>query len=561
MEQESDVVLDAIAQIPSVEESDFERATSLSLETGEAVEQILVQLGAMTENDLAEIYCEALGLVRSGPDDYPDEGVGADVFSAKYLLQSRVLPLAIEDDYVAVALSNPRDESAIEGVSFALSRPVTPTVGTRSEIEEAVYRLYDLPRPGEDLTGDADEEIDVSDEASRLRDLASEAPIVRLVNAVIARAVDAGASDIHIEPLERRLRIRLRIDGVLSEIESPPLAAAAAIVSRAKIMANLDIAERRLPQDGRIKVVIRGKPIDLRVSTVPTSHGESVVLRILDRGSLELDFHSLGFDDKAQENIEELISHPHGVLLVTGPTGSGKTTTLYTALTKLNTSARKILTIEDPIEYVLGGVNQSQVNPDIGRTFANGLRSFLRQDPDVMMVGEIRDRETADISIQAALTGHLVLSTLHTNDAIGGVIRLMDMGVDDYLITSAVVGLLSQRLVRKLCPNCRTAYDAPPELVRRLNLHERSGKKRIQLFASKGCSECHGTGYRGRIAIFEILKTTDEFRALVLKRAGQTELKGQAIKDGMRPIFEDGLIKALRGETTIEEVFRVTRDI
>ncbi len=561
LEQTGDVVLDAIAHNQLVEPSDLERAHALADESDEKVEHLLVQIGALSETDLAEIYCSTLGLSRVKTELYPQEPLGADTLSSKFLIQEKVLPISISDNEAIVALADPRNENAIDGMTFAFGRKVMPAIGTRSEIEEALYRLYDLEAPGEDLAGTSDDDLEYSEDASRLRDLASEAPIVRLVNAVIARAVDASASDIHIEPLERRMRIRLRIDGVLQEIESPPLAAAAAIVSRTKIMANLDIAERRLPQDGRIKVVIRGKPIDLRVSTVPTNHGESVVLRILDRGSLELDFATLGFDKAAKAKIDELLAFPHGVFLVTGPTGSGKSTTLYTALAQLNTKERKILTIEDPIEYVLEGINQSQVNPDIGRTFAQALRSFLRQDPDVMMVGEIRDKETADIGIQSSLTGHLVLSTLHTNDAIGAVTRLIDMGVDDYLITSSVIGLMSQRLVRKLCPSCRTPYDAPGELVQKLGLKRVSNQRRFELFAASGCADCHETGYRGRVAILEIVQISDDLRSLILRRATQSELKQQAIADGMRPLFEDGLRKALAGETTVDEVLRVTRDI
>ncbi|MCB1765595.1 MAG: Flp pilus assembly complex ATPase component TadA, partial [Candidatus Competibacteraceae bacterium] len=370
------------------------------------------------------------------------------------------------------------------------------------------------------------------------------------------------ASDIHIEPFENRLKVRYRVDGVLREVESPPSRLSAAVISRIKIMAKLNIAERRLPQDGRIQLRAQGKEIDLRVSTVPTLWGESVVMRILDKASMVLNFEALGFSPRTLKRFLDVLMMPHGIIVVTGPTGSGKTTTLYTALLTLNTPERKILTVEDPVEYQLEGINQIQVKPQINLTFANALRSIVRQDPDVIMIGEMRDLETAGIAVQSALTGHLVLSTLHTNDAAGGVTRLLDMGVDDYLLTSTINGILAQRLVRLLCLHCREPYPALPELVEEMRLQrfvetEDRGSG-ITLYKAVGCEQCGGTGYRGRAAIMEFLIMSDPLRRLVLKHADATVLQAEAQKEGMDTLYEDGLRKVVAGHTTIEEVLRVT---
>jgi general secretion pathway protein E len=371
---------------------------------------------------------------------------------------------------------------------------------------------------------------DLTDEEQiqHLKDLASEAPVIRLVNLMIARAVESRASDIHIEPFENRLKVRYRVDGVLREVESPPSRLSAAVISRIKIMAKLNIAERRLPQDGRIQLRAQGKEIDLRVSTVPTLWGESVVMRILDKASVVLDFETLGFSPRTLGRFLEILHMPHGIILVTGPTGSGKTTTLYTALQTINTPERKILTVEDPVEYQLEGVNQIQVKPQINLTFANALRAIVRQDPDVIMIGEMRDLETAGIAVQSALTGHLVLSTLHTNDAAGSVTRLLDMGVEDYLLTSTINGILAQRLVRLLCTRCRQPYPALPELVEEMRLHRFADTRDITLFKPVGCEHCGGTGYRGRAASMEFLVMSDPLRRLVLKHADAGDLQDTA---------------------------------
>jgi len=389
--------------------------------------------------------------------------------------------------------------------------------------------------------------------------MASEAPIVRIVNLLFNRAVESRASDIHIEPFENRLDVRYRIDGVLQDTESPPANATAAILSRIKLIAKINIAERRLPQDGRIQIQAHGKTIDLRVSTVPTLHGESLVLRLLDKEQVTLDFSALGFTAAMQAELAKLLDLPHGILLSTGPTGSGKTTTLYTALQRLNTRERKILTVEDPIEYQLPGVNQIQVKPQIDLTFANALRSIVRQDPDVIMIGEIRDLETAAIAVQSALTGHLVLSTLHTNDAGSSVTRLLDMGLEDYLLTSTLNGILAQRLVRVLCSHCRQSYQPVPELVAELGLRRLSEGDGLTLHRAVGCEQCSQTGYRGRQVIAELLVTSDPVRRAILARADGNEIQRIAIEQGMESMKTDGLRKALAGTTTIEEVTRVTQ--
>jgi general secretion pathway protein E len=377
---------------------------------------------------------------------------------------------------------------------------------------------------------------------------------------MITKAVEARASDIHIEASESRLRVRFRIDGVLQDIEPPANRFRAAIVSRIKIMAKLNIAERRLPQDGRIKLAIRGTPIDLRISTIPTMHGEGVVMRVLDREGVALDFASLGIEGQTLETLLGITDRPNGIVLVTGPTGSGKTTTLYAALVHLNNPDKKIVTVEDPIEYQLEGINQIQVKPSIGLSFANVLRSILRHDPDIIMVGEIRDVETAQIAIQAALTGHLVLSTLHTNDAAGTLTRLLDMGAEDYLLTSTLNGVAAQRLVRTLCPHCRIKEKALPELIVQLDLRRYIADPEIYVYHPKGCEHCNGTGFFGRTSLCEILVMTDSMRRLILRRAEAGELHRAAVEEGMRTMFDDGIAKALAGITTVEEVLRVTRE-
>jgi len=539
----------------------LERARRLEAESGERIDHIAAKLGLVSERDLAAAYAELIGSAVVAAADFPAEPVAPERIKRTFLKQARVIPLVESETALVVAMADPLDDVVVRALEFALGKEIHRRAGMPADIEAAYERLYSDGRSALDRISDAAgerEDDDRDTDLERLKDLASEAPVIRLVNALITRAVEMGASDIHLESGESRLRLRYRVDGVLREIEPPPARLKSAIVSRLKIMAKLNIAERRLAQDGRIRLAVRGKEIDFRVSTTPAIHGESVVLRILDRGSLALDFAELGFEDHLLRPFLDILDRPHGILLVTGPTGSGKTTTLYTALTTLNSPDRKILTIEDPIEYLLEGINQVQVRPQIGLTFASALRSFLRQDPDIMMVGEIRDLETAQIAVQAALTGHLVLSTVHTNDAASAMTRLLDMGIEDYLLTSTINGVLAQRLVRKLCPSCGQPYSPSLDLCGRLGLSDIAA---ATLCRPVGCKACSATGYAGRTMISELMPMTDGIRSLVLRHAEARELQAQAIAGGMQTMYAHGIKKALAGITTIEEVIRVTCDI
>ena len=542
-------------------DADLQRARRVQEGTGENLDSLLVKLGLVSERDLAEALSTQLKLPLVQPADYPDTPVTNGGVSARFLKESRAIPLFEDEQGLTVAMANPTDDYVLAALRLATGKAVWPRVAMPSEWEAAFERLYGSGRSAMgqivDSIGLADNLTD-EEQIQHLKDLASEAPVIRLVNLMTARAVESRASDIHIEPFENRLKIRYRVDGVLREVESPPSRLSAAVISRIKIMAKLNIAERRLPQDGRIQLRAQGKEIDLRVSTVPTLYGESVVMRILDKASVVLDFAKLGFSPRTLKRFLDVLHLPHGIILVTGPTGSGKTTTLYTALQTINTPERKILTVEDPVEYQLEGVNQIQVKAQINLTFANALRAIVRQDPDVIMIGEMRDVETAGIAVQSALTGHLVLSTLHTNDAAGSITRLLDMGVEDYLLTSTINGILAQRLVRLLCTQCRQPYPALPELADELRLHRFSDTRDITLYKSVGCEQCGGTGYRGRAAIMEFLVMSDPLRRMVLKHADDGELQAAAQKEGMDTMYEDGLRKAVAGLTTIEEVLRVT---
>jgi general secretion pathway protein E len=534
------------------------RALRLAAASAEPVHSLMVKLGLVPERDVAEALAQLLQLPLAGPADFPDLPMDGERVSVNFLKQARILPLAETEHGLAVAMADPLDRYTIGAMQLFAGKPVSPWVAAPGDIEAALERLYGRDRANRELVQTVDTpHLGAEEDVRRLRDLASEAPVVRMVSRIIARAVDARASDIHIEPFEQSLRVRYRIDGALREVEAPPTELGAAVISRIKIMARLDIAERRLPQDGRIKVAVRGRDIDLRVATIPAMHGEGVVLRVLDRSSVVLDFEKLGFESEALGLYRKALVRPNGIILVTGPTGSGKTTTLYTSLIELNTPDRKILTIEDPIEYQLHGINQVQIKPQIGLSFAAILRSMLRHDPDVIMVGEIRDLETAQIAIQAALTGHLVLSTVHTNNAAGTLTRLLDMGVEDYLLTSTLNAIVAQRLVRQLCQHCRQAYAPLPELREQLGFEPRG---ELVFWQRQGCEQCGGTGYHGRISINEVLVMTDPVRQQLLRHAEAVELQRTAIAAGMRPMFQDGMSKVMAGVTTIEEVLRVTRE-
>jgi len=542
----------------------LERALRLQEDSGEKLGQLLVTLGLVAQRDVAEALASELALPLVDAAGYPEFPILEERVSARFLRESRALPVREDETEVALAMADPTDTYTIGAFEMVTGRSVRPLVAIPTELEAALERLYGSGRSAQSqLIGDVETRVDelaFDADVQQLKDLASEAPVIRLVSLLITNALETRASDIHVEPFENRLHVRYRIDGVLHDVESPPKRLSAAVISRIKIMANLDIAERRLPQDGRIRLRVQGKEIDLRVSTVPTMHGESVVMRILDKGGVALDFDRLGFEEDTLKRFLDVLMQPHGILLVTGPTGSGKTTTLYTALDRLNQPDVKILTVEDPVEYQMAGINQIQVKPQIDLTFANALRSIVRQDPDVIMIGEIRDLETAQIAVQSALTGHLVLSTVHTNDAPSTMNRLLDMGVEDYLLTSTIVGILAQRLVRTLCPHCKESYVALPELAEQMNLRKFTKDGDITLWHAKGCNQCSHTGYTGRISILEMLPITDEIRSLVMKHATATDLRAEAIREGMVTMYEDGLRKALKGVTTFEEVLRVTRE-
>ena len=536
-----------------------ERGRRVAAESGQRLDAVLIQLGLVSERGLADSYAGLLGVPLATPERYPAaEPLFADRLSARFLRHGRALPVAIEGDTLTVAVADPLDAFTPAAVAAATGLRVALEVAVPIELDAALARLYPDTTGDAEAAADADQGAPLEEDAERLKDLASEAPVIRLVNQLIARAVETGASDIHLEPFEDRLRVRYRYDGVLHEIESPPARLSAAITSRVKIMARLDIAERRLPQDGRIKLAVRGQDVDFRVSTVPSLHGEKVVLRVLDRGAVAFDYARLGLPAPLVAKWSAALELPNGIVLVTGPTGSGKTTTLYTGLLALNQVARNIVTVEDPIEYQLPGVNQIQVKPQIGLDFANLLRSILRQDPDVIMVGEIRDLETAQIAVQASLTGHLVLSTVHTNSAAATIARLRDMGLEDYLLAATLRGVLAQRLVRRLCPECKREAEVPPEMIRRFGLDKRTTET-MRLWHPVGCPKCRGTGYRGRLAIAEFLRPNQELERLIFAKAETAEIERAAVAGGMVPMFDAGLDAALAGTTTVEEVVRSIR--
>ncbi|MFC6841341.1 type II secretion system ATPase GspE [Xanthomonas theicola] len=547
-----------------LKDGDLLRARQLQRESGDGLLSLLARLGLVSERDHAEVSAEVLELplldAKQLPATAPETLPEAQPLSLRFLKQFHVCPLGERDGALELWMADPHEPYAADAARLATGLRVLPRVGLRSEIDDLIERWFGQGRSAMGaIVETADGDSAAADDIEHLRDLASEAPVIRLVNLVIQRAVELRASDIHIEPFESRLKVRYRVDGVLIDGESPPAKLTAAVISRVKIMAKLNIAERRLPQDGRIMLRVQGKELDLRVSTVPTAHGESVVMRLLDRETVVFDFHRLGFTDAFLPQFRKVLEQPHGILLVTGPTGSGKTTTLYTALSQLNTADVKIITVEDPVEYQIEGINQIQAKPQIGLDFAHALRSIVRQDPDIIMIGEMRDLETARIAIQSALTGHLVLSTLHTNNAAGGITRLLDMGVEDYLLTSTINGILAQRLVRRLEPTHAERYPASPEEIEKFDLRRLQPEGDIFLFRPRP-SVIAPTGYLGRTTIMEFLVMNDALRRAVMRHAGMGEIEQLAREAGMRTMYEDGLGKALSGQTTIEEVLRVTEE-
>ena len=532
------------------------------LQVGRYLGKTLVDHGYIHADVLLETLSKELSLPFISLEEYPKTQLPIKELniSEAFLKEKTIFPIQIKDDTLTIAVFDPFDLHTIENLKISLGKNIKILLSTEETIVEAIETYYGagestMGRMVESIKDDENSFTDTDLDTEHIRDMASEAPVIKLVNHIISKATEMGASDIHLEPFAEDLILRYRIDGILHNFEAPPKKLNSALCTRIKIMAKLDISERRLPQDGRIKLKVHGKDIDMRVSTLPTLYGESVVIRILDRGNLTVELEKMGFPKQELEQFQKLIHKPYGKLLVTGPTGSGKTTTLYGALQNINTPDKKIITIEDPVEYQIRGINQIHVKPQIGLDFASGLRSIVRQDPDVIMVGEIRAAQTADVAIQAALTGHLVFSTVHTNDAAGAITRLLDMGVENYLISSALLGILAQRLVRVICRTCIEPIEVAPALIAEI---DNPGQDSIKAFHGKGCKECNHTGFRGRAGIYELLVVDETVRQLILTKATSQTIRESARKKGMTTLREDGWKKVAKGITTVEEVLRVT---
>ena len=566
MESIHDQIASYLIEKGLIQKEDLEKVLppNQPTEEGLSIEERLISSGLLTEEKFRSAIEEFFGVPFATKEDFPQEPVLINTLSIQFMKESKFIPARLVDKELTVILSNPLDFYTIDAIRLATHCDIRVLAGQQTEILQAIERSYgagatSMEKIIEDMDSIPEHQAEDEENVDHLRDMASEGPVIRLVNLIISRAIELRASDIHFEPFEDLFRVRYRIDGVLHDVESPPKRLQAAIVSRVKIMAKLNIAERRLPQDGRIMLRVKGKEIDFRVSSVPTIYGESTVLRILDKSIILLDIEELGFPEDTLEGFRELIQRPHGILLVTGPTGSGKTTTLYCILEKINSPEKKIITVEDPVEYQLRGINQIQVKPSIGLTFANALRSIVRQDPDVILIGEIRDAETAEIAIHSALTGHLVLSTLHTNDAPSAITRLIDMGMEDYLLSSTIIGILAQRLVRVACPICQVPYSPDPAILKEMKL-DGQNQAGLHIIEVKGCERCSQTGYLGRAGIFEFLPITDRIQKLIQGKRDSNVIKEVARKNGMRTLREDGWIKVKQGITTIPEVLRVTQE-
>jgi general secretion pathway protein E len=546
-------------------QDDLQKALGLQRERKGRLGKILLDLGYVSQQDLQSVLSEQLGIPRVDPAELQEVPMEAATLPSGFLRQSLLYPYRVEDGTVFIAMADPLDSDNIRAIEQLMGRKAEVRLATEAAILKALDLWLGAEQPEEGVVApDADESSRVAEaeaaDIDQLRDLASEAPVIRWVNQSIARALERRSSDIHFEPFEKQFRVRYRIDGVLYEVPAPPREMQAAITSRIKLMAKLNIAEQRLPQDGRIPLRVLGREIDLRVSTLPTLYGESVVMRLLDRSASErFSLVTLGFPESLLRKMEHYLSLPHGLFLVTGPTGSGKSTTLYGSLRRLNTMDKKVITVEDPVEYQLPGVNQIHVNPQIGLTFAAGLRHIVRQDPDIIMIGEIRDLETAEIAMRAALTGHLVFSTLHTNDAPSAVTRLTDMGVEHYLVSSSLVAVLAQRLVRVLCPDCRKPYAAEGDELRKEGWECASGP--LTLYRAAGCAHCGHAGFLGRVGIFEFMELDEGIRRAIVARADASTLRAAARERGMRSLKEDGWLKIASGQTTVEEVLRVTQEV
>jgi type IV pilus assembly protein PilB len=555
----NDNIADQLLDSSLITQEQLELALSEQGKSGGSLGYNLVKTGAISEKAFSEFLSQEYQVPAVDLDDLHADEDSVELIPSEVATKFQVVPVKREGRILTVAMANPDNIFAIDDIKFITGLEVKPVVATETSIKRAIDRFYDSADSLAEVMRDMEEDFEIVEEMEEdlgLTEAQSEdAPVVKLVNSLISDAVNKAASDIHIEPFEKSLRVRFRIDGVLHEMMAPPIKMKGAIISRLKIMAELDIAEKRIPQDGRIKIRIGSKKIDLRVSTLPTIFGEKVVMRILDKSNLEIDLTKLGFQPDELQKFLKAIEAPYGMVLVTGPTGSGKTTTLYSALNRINVPTHNIMTAEDPVEYNLEGINQVNVHEEIGLTFASSLKAFLRQDPNIVMVGEIRDLETASIAVKAALTGHLVLSTVHTNDAPSTINRLIDMGIEPFLVASSTNLILAQRLVRRLCPHCKEEVKIHPEAMRELGI---GSEDPFNIFEARGCQKCSSTGYKGRLGLYEVMPISEEIREMILNRCSSNEIKIQAINEGMMTLRADGILKLKGGSTSLEEVLRET---
>ncbi len=555
MTQSGDPLAEVLVEARVITREQLETAAAARNGATERLDEALARLGLAREEDMYSAIARHLGLEYAADIDREIPAALLAQVPSDFAMRHQVLPLREEDHTLVVAMADPFDVMVLDDLRLLTSKDVRAVVAAPRRISEAIEQCY-MEKMFRDIDEMQAEEVAEEDlEIADLQKMAREALVIKLVNLIMHQAVQERASDIHIEPHEKELRVRYRVDGVLHDASSPPRHLHPAIISRIKIMSDMDIAERRLPQDGRARIKLADRMIDLRISAIPTLHGESVVIRLLDRSAGRMGLTDLGMGEDTLAPFRRLISRPHGIILATGPTGSGKSTTLHAALQEVYSPEKKVITIEDPVEYELPGANQINVRPEIGLTFASGLRHIVRQDPDIVMVGEIRDRETADIAIHAALTGHLVFSTVHTNDAAGAVTRLLDMGIEPYLAASSLIGVLAQRLVRTLCPQCKASFKPTPEDLREIGI-SREDAGSLTLYRAAGCDLCR-KGYFGRMGVFELLPVDDEVQRQVLAKVSSSDIKQRAVEKGMRTLLADGRDKALTGKTTIEEVLRV----
>jgi len=559
-----DRLLQILTESGLISKEQLERATELQRSRGESISNILIDENFISENELMLTLSEHLGIppINLSNIKIPEEII--EIIPKQLARFYQVVPISKMGNTLTVAMADPLNVFAIDDLKMLTNMELQPVISTPKAISEKQNQLFSAANGLESLLRDSDTEVEIkTDEDAEINidellEATGDTSVIQVVNIILVQAVQEGASDIHIEPFEKEVRVRFRIDGILYEKASPPKHMHPAIVSRIKIMSNLDIAERRLPQDGRFRVRLMNKEVDFRISMLPTAHGEKVVLRILDKSSSCLDLEHLGFDQAALEEFKKTIRDPHGMILVTGPTGSGKTTTLYSTLAEINDPEINIITVEDPIEYQLAGINQVQVSHNVGLTFAAGLRSILRQDPDVVLVGEIRDGETADIAIKAALTGHLVFSTLHTNDAPSAITRLIDMGIEPFLASSSLLMVLAQRLVRRICEHCKEPIEIDPGVLARSQLNTSDTGQIPTFYHGKGCDKCGNLGYKSRMSVVEVLPITESIQQMIIKQASAHDIKNQAIQEGMKTLRMNALEKAIEGQTTLEEVLRVT---